>query len=80
VEEIDSHINKAIHDMKSQVGSGKEKITFEEMPKDTKSQLLHKNEKKDELKWIIPDKAKEVTSEKIEDNSMTNGTFECIII
>ena len=76
VEEIDSHINKAIHDMKSQVGSGKEKITFEEMPKDTKSQLLHKNEKKDELKWIIPDKAKEVTSEKTEDNSMTNGNVE----
>lgn len=76
VEEIDSHINKAIHDMKSQVGSGKEKITFEEMPKDTKSQLLHKNEKKDELKWIIPEKAKEVTSEKTEDNSMTNGNVE----
>lgn len=47
VEEIDSHINKAIHDMKSQVGSGQENIVFEEMHKESTSEKLKQTDEKD---------------------------------
>ncbi|CAC5396981.1 unnamed protein product [Mytilus coruscus] len=67
VEEIDSHINKAIHGMKSQVGSGQENIVFEEMHKDTKSEKLNTTDEKAVNKVLENETVIEVKSKNDEE-------------